>query len=1470
MLLLPLLGLAQAALLTANLTLQVSSDNQVSLPLSDYVLGDNLTYSITGYYYNASGSRIPQTSQPLITQGMSLVWSRTKGPNFDVTAIVQDAANADVIYTVDDSIITAWNKSAFPVLTPIASLELNPQPMYVYPFTGVGSLGCVLLVSSAFYEKSQEESLFIQAACLNASSLQNYTNLFEPEPIFEVLQGVDFQLRAFQLYIYLIRQRENYEYVSFFVMPQDMSRSPVVLWELFPEDLGVEALSPVRFAGIGNIGVLCDPSRVFILNMTNITMKPPELRTFLGDINGIVLDCLVIDTTLLITTYEGVFNYTLLDEYPLLIVQASQPLAEYSSNLRGHFTQFNPVGQTLALYFGVFNHTTRPSFSFAVINAAAQDLRQAIVLEISTSALQDTEGDVFLPFLLIESDEHMYVIFDSPTCLLVYQIYRIPTLIFEPVIKGAYSYIGQVWTDSQAFPINVTALDIHSLALIQRDPLPPLKLIHYLGSSDSVYTDIYFPASDYLFGPNLTYDIGLISSSYPNVNKTIPPLLTYNESLTYSVSSPARVKTIDLETESFMAVLSNNSVLLYNCLGVNMTFSLLASLQPSQASFQATDFVFVILGSTSFKGLVIASTLNSTVVFDLFSLSKPQSPLLVNSLNRTMSPPQRMHGADGYVYALLPGEILMLVLLSSSSYNSPLVKFQVISAATIVSPKLGSFVPLDCTSSINSTLLWIYEQHLGLAYIQMTVGNSILELIVVNYTGGNEVTLAMQAISSWQWVFVVGGPAYQLVGLTPNITGNYQVTTVFPSLPYCTYTLPVTANVYIALLCTNQTSSQVLIFDTTSTLPNALVTAVWLPSPDVSITLSYVSASLYHLFTYDGQTLTRYLIGQFAEAWQPASQLFTNTLGTAVWARCTLNFAEPPNELEYTIELNLTASDSVGGFQSLIIELIVVNPGTFIITSSGNNTSPLVQGRPQLYTSLQEIPLPTSYFTGLDVSFSLYVNDGRMIPVNPSDFCDPSSYFVCLTDKSYVCEDCYDPFIESNIIAFLNDENKMMYFASEDLISAQAHYVLEDLLPLQFNISDMLNLTSSECYLLAHVQNYNLDSVNIVTAACFGQTQTNQTSSFLMFLNITEVTAEKAVQLLGFRVTMLAAAMCNGEILVFASDGANVYVYLLNGTEFEYYSKITAGSLSLTWLAPSSLQFVSDTLFVLGDQNNGVVLLRMEESNGQPVFTIAERLTMEFGDNSIVALRVYVKEQELYVLSRMGHVSLYDLSTSPAAFIRSINPVENGEFVPYTNTMDTDVNFNYVAYLVQIGGGLVVRVLDFTNPDWHSTVYTSVSTGVSSLPSTAYLQIIAPMDNLALQDSDTDSIQVAVLLLGALGYTTYVINFQTVLTVNKGSRIGNFSLQVVASNSMSKAEAPPFTVYFNDTDVDDGEIAKFTEKTHVYQRWWFWAAIGFGLIVTFTAISLLMIKYYHRGKPGEMRSTSIALTTTDRSSLLIS
>lgn len=1468
MLLYSLLGVAQATLLTANLTLQVASDNPVSLLLNDYLVGNNLTYNVSGEYYNSSGAHIPLASGPSLSQGMSLVWSRAKGPTLDVTAIVQDAQYQNVIYTLDDSAIVAWNLSAFPVLKEIAFQELSPEPQFAYPFVGVDRLGCVLLVASAVYEVSLEESLFVQAVCLNGSALQYYINLTEPMPIHWAPLWVDFQHKSDMLYIYVLEaDSNNLASVSIYGLSEDLSSPVEDLAVILPEDLKVKELKPIRFVGLGSIGVLCDSSGLFVLNMTNVTTKPPKLMAFMDTLNGPVLDCVAFNNFLLVTTYQGISNYSISDKHPQLLFQANQPLVEYSIDI-GHFTQFSPCGQVVALYLGEFNPTSRPSFSFVVINAAAQDLREAVVLGNNTSELLGADAEEYgmPPFLLVEWEEHMYVIFNSLTHLFVYQIYRLPTLLFEPGIKGPYSYIGQVRTDMQSFPINVTAVDIHSPALYQRVPLPPLELTHYLDSSDHVYTDIYFPVSSYLFGPNLTYTLDKVSASYSNSNVTLPPMVSTNQTIVYPTKSLAKLKAIDLGTEAFVALVSNNSVQLSNCMETNLTSNFLASLQPSQPSFQVLDFAFVIIGSTAFRGLVIVSALNSTVAFDLFNLSKPSSPLLVSTLNRTMSPPIRVHGSNGFVYMLLPNSILVLELASSSSLNYPLVKFHTISVATIV-PRLTSFVPVDFTSSINSTLLWINEQQLGLTYVDMMRSSQVFELKVVGYAGGSEM-LAVHAVGAWLWVFVTGGPIYQLVGLALNITGSYQVARVFPSLPYCTYAFPVTANVYVALICANQTTNQVLIFDSSSAMPDSLVTAIWTPAP-VSIALSYLSSSLYYLFTYDGQTFTRYQIGQSAINWLPASQLFTNTYGTAVWARCTLYFTEPPDALQFTLELNLTASNSLGQAQSLALLLIVENPGTFIITNpAGNDTSLLVLGQTQLYTSLQNYPLPISYFIGLDVTFSIYVNNNVNSAVQPSDFCDPSSYFVCLTDKSSLCYDCYDPLVDSDIVAFQNNENTMMYFASENLITAQLRSILEGQLPLHFNISELLNFTSSECYLFAHVQ--NTDFYDIVTAACVGLTSANVTSSFLLLLNITEIIPFVGTQPLGFSVTMLSAVLSNDQVLVFVSDGASIYVYRWTGLKFKYYSTITAESLGLTWLAPSSLQLVNDTLFALGDQNNGVVLLRLEESN-KPVFKVDEMVPLIYGDNSVVALRVYTKTSLLYVLTRQGHFSKFSLSSRPATFVQSVNPVESGEFVPYINTIDTDVQFNYVAYLVQAGGELVVRVLDLFSHDWHSTVYTSVSTGVTTVPNRAYMQVITP-DNEMLRDTDIPVIQVAVLMPGVLNYTTYVVSFQTTLTVSKGynKQMGNFTLQLVASNSMSKAEAPPFTVYFNQSDTDEGgEIAHFSEEPRVYQKWWFWACIGFGLIVSFTAASLLLIKYYHRGKPAGTRA-SIALTTTDHSSLLIS
>ena len=200
----------------------------------------------------------------------------------------------------------------------------------------------------------------------------------------------------------------------------------------------------------------------------------------------------------------------------------------------------------------------------------------------------------------------------------------------------------------------------------------------------------------------------------------------------------------------------------------------------------------------------------------------------------------------------------------------------------------------------------------------------------------------------------------------------------------------------------------------------------------------------------------------------------------------------------------------------------------------------------------------------------------------------------------------------------------------------------------------------------------------------------------------------------------------------------------------------------------------------------------------------------------------------------------------------TVNPVMVPEFVPLVNVMAADSEFNYIAYLVIVSGTYNIRVLSILEDEWRSAAYTTIDT---EIPYQADAQ-----GSVQILGSGGETLTVALLIPGLLPYTVYSVNAQPEVFVIKTTRaVANFTMQIKASNLISSALGTPFTVYFSANDTDDnGPIAKLESIKHFYQMWWFWASIGFGLIISFTAAALLMIKYY--GRKRTKRSLSVAMT----------
>jgi len=1385
--------------------LQIQSEYGLSVILNTFIVGDNLTFALSGNFTTLEGTALPDLSAPSLHQRLKHNDTIAKPyPSLSNGQIgfVSDPSNDSIYFNAAGSFVYAWNLHT---LTYLGSFAASGSVVAVYAVSASDS--SIVLVLS--YKKQQvvfEVASFVPGfGFFLDEGFKVYFSMASAP------QGTFIEKRESYFYAYIWGwDSQDAGFLTAYQVSLGETQTAIQLNSLTAASLSLPSFSPVGFATLDSDGILCDQDYgVLVLDVSLwvTSSEPPTVHSRLRDPTyyGRIVACsLGEDDYLYVTTEKSQLVYAIerwdSGGYQTWLICEFTPDKSEENRIIASVTGLISVPDS-GLIASLLQYANSSDFSLRVLNNNHDYYGYGFItleaplcslgLDICTSPLAYT----ILPYTY---DKAMLVV-DTLSSIQVFILWMHVVLEFKPVVTSSYRYVGEIQVDRAGkevmkVPLSLVAWDILGTSLYTtRNDLPtdgflaPTEVIHNLNSMDGLATVIYLPLSNYYSGHLVEYSVSLVSAP-STVQLTYPAPVSLNSTLTFPVAQSAPyLKSLQFAEFTLLAVLNSNQIELFDA-SSSGPLTLLSTLPPSQPDYSITQCTAVVQLFSTVIWVVVESEVQRehgyAYIWDIFNVSNPELPSLAVSV--TMVSVDRfgkLQGRDNLLFSQRTDSIFV----GEIEENNGNTVFISLHPVTAVSAQIPFLSPVDFTVDFGDKRLYVYDENHGL--IQFLPSDS--GTYVGNVSGiplsPNPHTVRLYLHDS---LLQLLDPAANTV---IDYYYDYAIFGQFPVLPDSTY---VSASIAFNLLTIFATTSQgngLLIFDREAETFRSLI--AFLPISEAYAVVA-VEGDFYHAFGYDGQTLSRWNIGQTGSGWMPSSDWVPATcLERTVWAKLNFSFATLINQAAYEATVLIQATSHLSGTtESTTVIVSLVNTGSYIrLTEQYTGLSPLLTGKPiSLDNNTLELPVPLDYFLGSDLTFAFVLNNNTALPLKPQISCNPANALVCISAKQYLCTDCLNaPDDMPTVLAFLMTPH-YTYFASANLVIRQSADF-----NLTFAIDEIRGVDAVVCYLLSEVEGAE-DLLVVagleVNGSYFGQ--------FLMLLNSTDIEQSLYFELSTMLLT-LEAALEDGEIHIFASDNSRVLVLIASEGTLVLSSLISRASLNLNYFYPTSIEYLNRDYILVADELTGLfVLHRSNETADYSIRQTVKGFT-GFNESGVAALALSPDSLSLYVLSHstaLSQFSLYSpgLEGLNLTLVATIAPVaEDLETYLLNDVLALDPSGRFAAFPFYDGTYCRVRVVDL-----QAETPLQILTSTDSLQE-GYPDYLYRYGNVAIHSVREGALAVTVVLnfeFDDTVFASFTIRPSSTAYVfpqeNTASSNKLISLQLVAFNSLSKAVAPTLSVNF--------------------------------------------------------------------------
>lgn len=1384
--------------------LQFQSGETIAIALSTYIVGNNLTFALSGNFTTLEGNVLPDLPAPSLHQRLTH-HTRTAKPYPSLSngqiGFVSDPSSDSVYFNAAGSFVYAWNLQT---VTYLGSFAATGSVVGIYAISASGS--CTVLVLS--YKKQQvvfEAAAFVQELG------------FFPDEGFKVY----FAMASAPLGTY-IEKRKSYFYA--YIWGQDAQGSGLLttyrislssaqtvikLNSLTAASLSLPGFSPVGFTTLDSNGILCDQENgVLVLDVARWVKSSgrPIVYSRFSDPTyyGRIVACSLAEDTLYVTTEKSQLVYAIEElgfgggDQIWLVCEFTPDESEESRHIASATGLL--IAPDLGLIASVLQYANSSDFSLRVLNNNNLYFGNGfITLEASLCSLGldscvSPPAYTILPF----KDYQARLVVDTLSSIQVFTLWMYAELLIEADITSTYRYIGEIQVDRAGeeivkVPFSLIAWDaIGNFLYTTRNTTPdsgftaPTEVIHKLNSMDGLATVIYLPLSNYFSGHLVQYSLSLLPSP-SNANLTYPAPVALNSTYVFpAVQAAPFLSSLQFAEFTLLAVLSSNQITLFDA-SSSASLTPLSSLSPSQPGYSITQCTTVIQLFSSVTWVVVESERQIergyAYIWDIFNVSRPEAPNWTASV--TMESVDRfgkLQGRDQLLFSQRTDSIFV----GEIQENNGNTVFISLHSVTATSAQIPSLHPVDFTVDFGDERLYVYDQHYGLIqFLPSTSGMYVGNLSGIPLSPSPH-TVRLYLHDS---LLMLLDPA-SLSNTVIDYSADYRIIGSFPLLPDSAYISASIAFNVLAIFANTPQGKGLLLFDREAEAFRSII--AFLPISE-AYALVAVEGDFYHAFGYDGVTLTRWSIGQRENGWLPSSEWVPATcLERTVWAKLTFSFATLINQAMYEAAVVIQATSGLGGAaQSTTVKVSLVNTGSYIrLAEEYTGLSPLISGEAiSLANDTLEMPVPLDFFLGSDLTFAFILNENIALPLKPQVTCNPASALVCISAKQYLCEDCPSaPDSMPTVLAFLMTPH-YTYFASYNLIIRQSSDS-----NLTFAMEEIREMNVVVCYLLGEVEGAE-DLVVVAGVEVKGA----YSGQFLLLLNSTDISQSLSFELSTMLLT-IEAAQEDGEIRIFASDISRIFVLTASNGTLALSSIISRASLNINAFSPTSVEYLNRDFILVADCYTGLFALqRSNETADYSIWQVVEGFK-GFNESGVAALALSPDSLSLYVLSRstaLSQFSLYSphLQVLNLTLVTTIAPVaEDLETYLISDVLTIDPSGRFIAFPFYDGTYCRVRVVDLQTV----LILTSTDSLREGRPDDVYMYGSVAIHS-ALQASFTLTVALAFSFAETV-FTSFTIRPQSTAYIfpqeNTASSNKLISLQLEAFNSLSKAVAPIISVNF--------------------------------------------------------------------------
>ncbi|CAG9335222.1 unnamed protein product [Blepharisma stoltei] len=1300
--------------------IRVSQNSNEYLLLDYFFAGPNLTYELSGSYLNNLQSPIPSISQRM-TLYSSFQKAASNLPPNNFQLIQQNAVYRNIIYTLEGQLLSFWD------ISDLMSIKL----LSAQAISGGKLLGFYQIYDSV-------NSGFMILQNISNGYLVSFYNETEPYKVslvagLQITIETDMELTGFSVYpifndIFTFILVKSQIYVIKF-NPQNSTASIYYIFN--STSLQANSFSPIYFYYDSLNGYICDAENgVFALNLGNFFSE--AIMTF--NVNlllriplslGEIYSCTCNSQNLFVGTSQGIVDYKVPDM--TFAQEYDRDLEKYENLELEGLSRLESVWNRISGYF-----TSNISTNFRIYNPTETYYGHLALSEYTTN-LFGTEA------LLCETPPYTWIdglpffIFSTPNYLYVYQ-YNLPAMT-TVAINNNYTFVGNLKVsnskDEIIVPVTIYATDPTSMEIYNWRGLylgngyqQPYQINLYASIRiEENSGELYLPLSNYFSGQNISYSLSPFQQTDSgNITVINPPkyLLASSISVTPKLSfSPVLIMSENNFIQLLVAIPTDSAesyVFSFDNNGIPTLSHQISCTNSSMTSSNGVTFVYYI------RYLIIECIFQdpSTGVYDVdwdiytFETSYEYKYLRTHKWFQILNSAKIISLCMWNIAALRGDQV---EIYSLNATDTTLTALPSINTNSIIG--IPQFMPIDIATIYPGSCwsLYAYDFDAGLIWMNLTSFQAPYQVTVLGIAGSVKDIYTKITYANNKIYIISPQSEASNSFVAAEIPFHYTISGLeyLPIFPECIYTSISADYRFVAVLCENIKSNQIMIFDSFDFTFENLYAAV--PISRVGSACIFYSNSIALLYVYEGESLQTYVLAQSVDNFMPPSSsslLPSYSQTEVVWAKIEFNFTSPVTE-EQTFDFMLTAENGYRN-KTTIISIDLVPRGTVVLANADFDlsSSNLTSGNTieVLKTQITE-NVPLQAVKGNNIKFGVFDTKKDDLMMDEQD-CSAVSP-ICIASKYNLNEAIWQNHSSYDSCAF---ENTFYVSGSNEIFEYNLSaypYSLKNI----YNLSQIREAFLTNCYKI-----YTTPIQGILIASCYVYPAQNSMypTIYLFVINLNDLPNSTLVP-----QTYLAASIEVADQqpcpLIYVYNLQCIDIYELQPANSTYtlvwISNINSEEIGVSMLQINSIMYLNQTDIILSDISSGFLWIKASISNrnkisyelyGQYTFPsrfiddksyytsaalLSDQKTILATENNGKALLINICDAGLIAKSEFPQLAdetnewmyslyvyepqtlaLYPISNSTFLWIRVLNYSESFDNCVYTDIpIGTDLNY---------------------------------------------------------------------------------------------------------------------------------------------------------------------------------------------------